>query len=152
MRYLATLFLAGLMMTHSLSAQVRSFVADVDSAGSRELVALEYHLSDLLNRGDWQAYAPYLADDYRQTTRRGEVRTKADVIAALQRGGEPRGALALPDSVHVRVYGNTGVLTALLTGRTADGDSVTFRSRILKVFVRRDGRWYMVGMQGTPLP
>jgi hypothetical protein len=113
---------------------------------------LEYHLSDLLNRGDWQAYAPYLADDYRQTTRRGEVRTKADVIAALQRGGEPRGALALPDSVHVRVYGNTGVLTALLTGRTADGDSVTFRSRILKVFVRRDGRWYMVGMQGTPLP
>jgi hypothetical protein len=151
MRYPGTFLLAALVMTRGLSAQVPSVVADVDSVAGRELVALEYHLSDLLNRGDWQAYAPYLAEDYRQTTRRGEVRTKADVISALRRRDERPGEVVVPDSVQVRIYGNTGVLTAVLTGRRTAGDAVTFRSRILKVFVRRDGRWYMVGMQGTPL-
>jgi hypothetical protein len=56
-----------------------------------------------------------------------------------------------PDSISVRVYGDTGILTAILEGKSADG-ALTFRSRILKTFVRRGGQWYLVAMQGTPLP
>lgn len=151
MRLLPTLPLLVLALVADLSAQASPLAADPDSAAIRELVALERHLSDLLNRGDWRAYAPYVAEDYRQTTRRGEVRTKRAVLAALQRPGAPGAGAATPDSIEVRVYGDTGVLTAVLTGWGADG-AVAFRSRIIKVFLRRDGRWYLVAMQGTALP
>lgn len=152
MRYLCTLLFVGLVTATGVSAQVKPVVADVDSVSVRELNALEHHLSELLNRGDWQAYAQHVAEDYRQTNRHGEVRTKRDVLAALQRGNTQQSQTTVPDSIEVRVYGDTGVLTAVLTGRNVDDGSVQFRSRILKTFVRRDGRWYLVAMQGTALP
>lgn len=150
MRWIHPLLLT-LLAAASAGAQTAPLVADPDTAAVRELIALEHHLSDLLNRRDWRSYAPYVADDYVQTTRMGEVRTKAQVIAALQREGSTPGGTVLPDSIKVRVYGDTGVLSAVLTGRNADG-TVTFRSRILKTFLKRNGRWYLVAMQGTAIP
>jgi hypothetical protein len=123
-----------------------------DSAAIRELIALEHHLNDLLNQRDWQAYAPHVLDDYRQTTREGVVRSKHDVVNALQQAAaSPPAVRTEPDSIHVRVYGDTGILTAVLTGRRISDGAVTFRSRILKTFIRRDGRWYLAAMQGTSL-
>ena len=151
MRCLTPLLLLALVPGAHAVAQAAPVRADADSVARAELIALERHLSDLLNRGDWQAYAPNLADDYRQTTRLGEVRTKQEVLAALQRPRSADALTVLPDSIDVRVYGNTGVLTAVLIGRTGDG-TAKYRSRILKTFVRRDGRWYLVAMQGTAIP
>ncbi|HEY0673656.1 MAG TPA: nuclear transport factor 2 family protein [Longimicrobiales bacterium] len=152
MRYLPLFAALVIMTTKDVSAQVKPIRADVDSAATRVLTELEYQLNDLLMRGDWQSYASYLAEDYWQTTRRGEVRSKQDVIAAMQKRSGPERERTTPDSVRVRVYGDTGVLTAVLTGRADDGGTITFRSRILKTFVRRNGRWYMVAMQGTAIP
>lgn len=148
---LRTLLFASLVIATDASAQVRPIAADGDSTSMRELITLEYHLNDLLNRGDWEAYAPHLAEDYRQTNRSGEVRLKRDVIDALQRQRAERTETTVPDSIEVRIYGDTGVLTAVLTGRSVEDSRVTFRSRILKTFVRREDRWYMVAMQGTPI-
>ena len=142
-----------LLLAAPVDAQPDRLLADSDSAAVRELVALEHHLNTLLMRRDWQAYAAFVADDYRQTTRQGEVRFKPDVIASLR---DPAGGsgqtTSVPDSIEVRVYGDVGVLHAILTGRNRDTGATTFRSRILKVFVRREGRWFLVAMQGTPLP
>jgi len=141
------------LLAAPLNGQSRPLLADPDSAAVRELVALEHHLNTLLLRRDWQAYAAYVADDYRQTTRQGEVRFKPDVIASLR---DPAGGagqtITAPDSIEVRVYDDVGVLHAVLSGRNRDTGAITFRSRILKVFVRRQGRWFLVAMQGTPLP
>ena len=142
-----------IVLVTDLAAQTGTVRADNDSASVRELIALEHLLSGLLNAGNWQAYAPYVAEDYRQTNRNAEVRTKDDVIRALQRrGSEKPEVTTTPDSIRVRVYGEAGILTAILTGRNASDGSISFRSRILKTFVRRDGRWYLVAMQGTPFP
>ena len=151
MRTILLVLCAGMTASGNLSAQGQPLVADVDSSSIRELIALEHHLNGLLNSGDWQNYAPYLAEDYRQTNRRGEVRTKRDVVTGMQRSAGLNSGSTQPDSIAVRVYGDTGILTAILTGKNADG-TLGFRSRIQKTFVRRNGRWYMVAMQGTPLP
>lgn len=58
-------------------------------------------------------------------------------------------AMAEIEVLEVRVYGDTAILTFVLTiGR--DGETVR-RSRLVKVFVRRDGRWMMVHNQGTAI-
>jgi ketosteroid isomerase-like protein len=151
MRFILILLCACATAPGKLAAQERPLVADSDSASVRELTALEHRLNALLNAGDWQSYSPYLADDYRQTNRRGEMRTKREVVNGMQQRTRANFVSTQPDSIEVRVYGNTGILTAVLTGRNADG-TTAFRSRILKTFVRGGGKWYMVAMQGTPLP
>ena len=53
-----------------------------------------------------------------------------------------------PTELDVEVYGDTAVLTGKLTVTSA---AESRQSRFRKVFIRRDGRWFLVSLQGTPL-
>jgi ketosteroid isomerase-like protein len=122
--------------------------ADADSAAAAEIEALEYHLIDLLERRDLDAYASHLAEDYMRVNAAGRVDSKASVLEQF-RSGAGSGGTSVPSDLDVRVYGDTAVLSFVLTIER-NGEAVR-RSRLVKVFVRRDGRWIMVHNQGTPL-
>lgn len=54
-----------------------------------------------------------------------------------------------PSDLEARVYGDTAIMTFVLT---IDREGQPSRlSRLVKVFVRRNGRWIMVHNQGTAL-
>jgi ketosteroid isomerase-like protein len=125
--------------------------ADADSTTEAEIQALEYHLIDLLQRRDLEAYAPYLAEDYRRVNREGRVSTKEEVLTELA-SPSPAGrapARQVPSDMDVRVYGDTAILSFVLTTEREGEPPV--RARLVKAFVRREGRWIMVHNQGTPL-
>ena len=121
--------------------------ADGDSSVMSEVEALEHHLIDLLERRDLEAYAPHLAEDYMRVNARGIVASKDEALAGLASGANP--VRQSPSDIEVRVYGDTAILTFVLTQEREGERSV--RTRLVKVFVRREGSWIMVHNQGTPL-
>ena len=121
--------------------------ADADSVAVAEIEALEHHLIDLLEERDLDAYASYLAEDYMRVNAAGGVDSKESVLGQFRSGSV--GGTSTPSELEVRVYGDTAILTFVLTIER-DGETVR-RSRLVKVFVRRDGRWMMVHNQGTTL-
>lgn len=122
--------------------------ADGDSAAMAEIEALEHQLIDLLERRDLDAYASYLAEDYVRVNAAGQVDSKESVLDGFRSAGGGNTRM-VPSDLQVRMYGDTALLSFVLTIER-DGE-IARRSRLVKVFVRRDGRWIMVHNQGTAI-
>lgn len=116
--------------------------AVADSAATAEIEALESQLIDLLERRDLDAYASHLAEDYVRVNAAGQVDSKESVLDRF-RSDSGDAWTSIPSDMHVRIYGDTAILSFVLT--------IARRSRVVKVFVRRDGRWVMVHNQGTAI-
>lgn len=144
---IARICLALLLVGSPLRAQP-GIHAVADSAAMAEIEALEYQLIDLLDRRDLEAYASHLAEDYVRVNAAGQVDSKESVLDRFRSGsgGDTR---TIPSDMHVRIYGDTAILTFVLTIER-DGE-IERRSRLVKVFVRQDGRWIMVHNQGTAI-
>lgn len=123
--------------------------ADGDSAAMAEIAALESHLIDLLARRDLDAYASYLAEDYVRVNAGGRVDSKESVLAQFRSDSGSRSASWIPSNLDVRIYGDTALLSFILAIER-EGEAPR-RSRLVKVFMRRDGRWIMVHNQGTAI-
>lgn len=117
--------------------------ADHAPSVEAEIKQLELTLAGYLSRGEIDAYAPYLAEDYVRISADGSVASKADVLAEFRRSANPGPPLE-PSKLTVRAYGDT----AILIGDLKIGSR---RARFTKVFIRRGGRWTLVSLQGTPL-
>jgi ketosteroid isomerase-like protein len=132
-----------------LNAQYRkTFSADNDSASGEQIKRLEYLLADLLSKGNIEAYSGYLTEDYTRISAGGEVSTKEQVLDGFKKSA---GNIKMsPRDLKVSVYGNTAILHAVLDLETGSGDSLERRtSLITKVFIKRNGNWYMASLQGT---
>ena len=109
--------------------------------------ALELHLAKLLVSREFDEYEKYLAADYTRINANGVVETREQVLAGF-RGSTGEFSMQPTDLV-VNIYGDTAILTGILTVVTAQSSRV---SRFRKVFIRRDGRWFLVSLQGVTLP
>jgi hypothetical protein len=130
-------------------AQQGSISADSDRSAEEEVKKLETEISDLVVRGQWDAYATHLAGDYCL----GDIKpqTREEVLAEL-RSGQSKILNLFPEGLRVRVYGDTAVLTGHLTVLTRQaGKVITRYSQFTDVFLRRDGRWFLLSTQRTPV-
>ena len=138
-----------------LNAQNQStFRADKDTAAEAQIKRLEFILVDLLAKGDIDSYSGYLTDDYIRVAANGTVATKQEVLDAFRKPKLPGGiqGAMIPHDLVVRVYGNTAIMRGILDIESRSGDTVTKRTSIInKVFIKRDGKWYMASMQGTAI-
>ena len=129
-----------------------TFRADKDTVTEQEIKNLEFLLVELLANGDLDTYSGYLTDDYIRVNANGIVSTKDQVLDTFRRAkaqGQSQGKM-MPHDLVVRVYGTTAILRGILDIETKNGDAVTKRtSLITKVFLKRNGKWYMASMQGT---
>jgi ketosteroid isomerase-like protein len=98
-------------------------------------------------RREWDTYSTFLADDYTRITDTGEVQSREEVLRGFK-GGTGGGGKMEPSDLNVKVYGDTAILTGLLKV-TRPGTPEPRVSRFRKVFIRRDGRWYLVSLQGV---
>ena len=121
--------------------------ASVSATPDAYFVDLEHRWLDALAKHDIAALDALLDDSFVDSTFRGAVRTKHDVLTGPPAGGAYR-SIRL-DDLAVRRYGSD---TAIVTGvnvlqGTAPDDIV--RVRFTDVFVRKDGRWRAVSAQET---
>ena len=95
-------------------------------------------------RNDIPGLERFLAPEYRFTSSRGVVLTRAEELAEL-RAGTFRTDSAVLNELRVRRYGEAAVVTATahLAG-TWRGQRYDGRYRITAVWVRREHRWSLV--------
>ncbi|MBK9096620.1 MAG: nuclear transport factor 2 family protein [bacterium] len=133
----------------SVPAQTISLRNDQDSVLIKQLIDLEFELNDLLAERNFDTYAAYLADDYIRISADGKMKNKEQV---LQQFNTTQTGKAVPEIMQIRIYGNTAIMTIRLTITTEEQGVSSIRESLLtKVFILRDGRWYMVSNQGTAI-
>jgi ketosteroid isomerase-like protein len=105
----------------------------------------------LLVRGEWDSYAAHLTDDYVRITP-GKMQDKKDVLKEF-RVSNVKMISMVPEQMDVRIYGDTAVMIIQLRFREQgpDGKTTDKLGRPTKVFVRRNGRWYLAQLVGSPL-
>jgi uncharacterized protein (TIGR02246 family) len=93
-----------------------------------------------------------IAPDVRMINAGDQVFGKADIVRFLRANGGPL-VRVTDDSIAVRRYGDTAVMTMRESVLVrANGAESTGRLRITEVWLRRNGRWQVVGGQSTALP
>jgi ketosteroid isomerase-like protein len=113
-----------------------------------DFARIENELARAWVEGDRAAIERIVAEDWMTTDIAGRVRTRAEVMADMFRGGTKPIAAMNIDDVRVRMLGDV----AVVTGRTivrATGSQTDIILRFTDVFTLRDGRWQVVVSQGT---
>ena len=126
--------------------------ADNNAAAREEIKKLEFHLIDLITKGDPE-YGTYLAEDYALINSEGQLRHKPEMLRQFtSRDSRNDSGSMTPSEMQVRIYGDTAVMNFKLTvEKKVNGQPRKKVARATKVFIRRNGHWYMVNNQGTPL-
>ena len=114
---------------------------DLDQARARALV-----------ESDIATLERITADGYSHVETNGTVRGKADFLDSLRRG-DVRFDTFVIEASHVRIFGDTAVLTGSYhdTIRTPQGAQRTKHARHIRVYVRTDGCWRAVAHQATEI-
>ena len=121
------------------------------SAAEREVRAAEAARFHAMTHADFAALDTLLGSDLTYTHSDGKRQTMSEFEATLRSGALAYVAVQ-PESVVVRAYGTL----ALADGRAhvrvrSDGKELAFTIRFLEAYVRRRGRWELVGWQSTRL-
>lgn len=111
----------------------------------------ELELCDLIVRGEWNAYASRLADDYIRILP-GQAQKKEEVLNEFRTSGAKTVSM-VPEQMDVRIYGDTAIAIIQVRSRlqTPDGHTIDIRGRATKVFIRRDGKWLLAQLTALPL-
>jgi ketosteroid isomerase-like protein len=122
------------------------------AAAAQEVERAEQELIRAITARDLSAYDRLVADDYVALTVEGKETTKPEVMASYQAGTRQYVDLEIHD-VKVRVFGETAVLSARTTGfRVEGGQRVPNIVRYIRVYARRNGRWFAVMQMAAPIP
>jgi ketosteroid isomerase-like protein len=142
-----------LAVSASLTAQPPGVHADANPTAEAEIKALELKLAGLIIRGDWDEYAKHLATDYLHTRYNGQVESKDEALANLRDVKRKIIVMEMePAGLAIRIYGDTAVSSAEFTVRVRDSGQVrSRRTRLIDIFVKRDGQWCLVAGQETPI-
>lgn len=122
--------------------------AAVLSSDQQQLEDLEKQRLAAISKGDAQALASVLADDYMHVHSSAKVEDKAAFIKTIIE--RPRQTTRGP--LTIRVYGDTAVIMGeqVNTSVAADKTVTTTTYMATQVARRNQGRWQLVSMQVTP--
>ena len=114
-------------------------------------MALDQRYNDAQVTRDRKTLEELWADDYLYTHSNGVMMNKAQDIADTMSGDMTWTAARL-DDLKVRVYGDVGIVTGRLTMEGRAKRYASGARRFTDIFVKRDGRWQLVGGQTTLPP
>jgi ketosteroid isomerase-like protein len=146
-RFRTTVFFA--LLTLPLLAQETVLKADNNSGTVVEKLVLD--LAKLMVAGKWDEYASYLSEDFVRTRANGTIEHKPRAWAEFRTGNNKLLDM-IPEELQTVSYGDTAAVIGHVSilGRQNGKVTTTF-SRFTDVFVQRDGHWFMIASQATPL-
>lgn len=122
-----------------------------DQAAEKEIRQIEEELRAAFVGADAIAVNRLLPEDYTTTNVNGLTRNKGQLLVDLNSGAVKTQSLTL-ENIEVRVYGDAAVLTADRNAKgTKAGTETGGHERMIRVFVKRDGRWWPVAYMATTI-
>jgi ketosteroid isomerase-like protein len=135
----ASVVVGWISASHALSADEQT-----DAAVKDALVQVEHQWGDAMVKGDVAAFGRCIADDWILTWSDGSLVTKSMALADLKEGALKIESLRF-DDVRVRVYGDTAIVTGMVTEQSKFRERDTSgKRRFTDVFLKRDGHWQAV--------
>ena len=124
------------------------------SAATRAVCATEDRLTTALRRNDAASLAQIYADDFRLINYRGTHLDKNAVLNALRTGALRFDSLTVSE-LRVRMFGDAAVVTGrqhqVAKEPGPDATSHPQDVSFTHVYILRDGTWYLVSTQITPI-
>lgn len=145
MKRVIALTLLGVLIAVPTHAQTRNAMEQEVLKASR---ALEEASITKKDRGTIERY---YADEYVYTHSNGTVLNKAQEIPTIMSPDQAWTAYKM-DDLKARIYGNVAIVSGLLTLTGSSKAYISGPRRFTEVWVRRNGRWQMVGGQTTLVP
>lgn len=144
------LFLA-LTMTALAFGQSTGLKANQNSKEEQALIKLEREWNEAYKNLDKEVLERVMADDFVFIDEGSNVNPKAPYIASTLKNVKVESYNL--EEMKVRIYGDTGIVTAVWTGKlTVNGKDVSGSFRYTDVFVKRRGRWVCITSQETRIP
>ncbi len=118
------------------------------SKAEQEVRRLERAWLDAYEQHDVKAMDAIVADDFTITFPDGSMQTKSQILDSIK---APRNPASLSskfytEEVKARVYGDTVILIGRVVSEyLRDGKTVKDQSRYTDTYVKRNGRWQVVG-------
>jgi len=135
---------------------VRAAPESADSVGPRiaaqeEIKKIEQERNQALLKHDIATLDRMTSDDYTFINQRGELRTKAEILAGFKSGNFNYEAREISD-LQVRVYADTAVVTGRAKQKGVENSKdYSGDNRFTRVYAKQNGGWVSVALQVTLL-
>jgi len=125
--------------------------SDTNSGVQSKIIALEKAWNQAYKLGDTRALEGILDDRIVLINDDGSIQTKAEFLASV-RPAKPQEQQLAPESMNVRVFGNTAIATGVFRAKGVEaGKSYVRRERFVDTWVDKGGKWSCVATNATPV-
>ena len=101
--------------------------------------------------GDTRALDALLDDELVLINDDGSVQSKAEFLKSVRATNSQEQQVA-PESMSVRVFGNTAIATGVFRAKVVDrGKRYERRERFVDTWINKDGKWVCVATNATPV-
>jgi len=119
------------------------------AAAQEEIKKVEQERNQALLKHDTATLDRMTSDDYTFINQRGELRTKAEILAGFKSGSFNYDAREVSD-LEVRVYGDTAVVTGRAKQKGVENSKdYSGENRFTRVYIKQNGHWVSVALQVT---
>jgi ketosteroid isomerase-like protein len=148
-RRLGAIFIVILASFAIVKSSTRTVAAE--AGAKEEILKVDEERNQALQKGDVATLDRIYSDDLVYANATGALLTKAQHLADLK-GRALNFKSFQHDDVQVTVHGDTGILTGISTSAVEFHGTVSSSPRrFLNVFVKKDGRWFVVAHFETPV-
>jgi len=138
--------LAGLALITSLF-----WAGDEQTNVQSKIIALEKAWNQAYKLGDKRALDALLDKEIVLINDDGSIQTKAEFLASIKATNTQEQQVA-PESITVRVFGNTAIATGIFRAKGVEGGkSYVRRERFVDTWVLKGGSWVCVATNATPV-
>ncbi len=136
-----------LMLLGSPSALVSA--QDTNEATARaQVLGLEKAWNQAYKAGDVKALSAILDNSLVLVEDDGSLKTKSEFLATVKAATGKEEQVA-PESLTVRVFGDTAISIGVIA--TKDAKGVKHRERFIDTWVKRNGSWICIATDATPI-
>jgi ketosteroid isomerase-like protein len=147
---------AGPLMVFLFAMTLSALAQDTsDAATKSKIAALEGAWNQAYKSGDTKALDALLDNAIVLVNDDGSVQTKKEFLESVKPPGSPTGSQeqqVAPESMSVRVFGNTAIATGIFRAKGMEGKkSYVRRERFIDTWIYKDGHWVCVATDATPI-
>jgi len=124
---------------------------DSDPAVQSKIIALEKAWNQAYKIGDIKALDALLDNAIVLVNDDGSVQSKKDFLASIRATNSQEQQVA-PESMSVRVFGNTAIASGVMRVKGVEGGKpYVRREQFVDTWVNKDGKWVCVATDATPV-